>query len=107
MVNLKCPDAGSWIQDTDQDELTAGCGLNNLIVDVDDGAFQDEGDPLFLIQRNGNPRDCLSAGRAETDRKKLWNLAPEFQKKAAASLRNKTFHIRRSVIFGYGAVIMV
>ena len=48
-VNLKRPDAGCRIHHADQDELAAGCGLDNLVVDVDYGARQDESDPLFLI----------------------------------------------------------
>ena len=106
-VNLKCPDAGRRIQHADQDELAAGRRLNDFVVDVDDGAFQNKGDPLFLSQRDGNPRNRFSAGRAESDGKKLRNLSPELQDKTAAAFGNEKLHIFRGVIFGYGAIIMV
>lgn len=88
-VNLKCPDAGRRIQHADQDELAAGRRLNDFVVDVDDGAFQNKGDPLFLSQRDGNPRNRFSAGRAESDGKKLRNLSPELQDKTAAAFGNE------------------
>ena len=84
---------GRRIQHADQDELAAGRRLNDFVVDVDDGAFQNKGDPLFLSQRDGNPRNRFSAGRAESDGKKLRNLSPELQDKTAAAFgtRNSTF----------------
>lgn len=95
------------IQHADQNELAAGRGLDHFVVDVDHGALQNEGDPLFLIQRDGNPRNRLAAGRAETDRKKLWSLSPEFQGETAVSLQKReTLHFR-GVSFGYRAIIMV
>ena len=106
-VNLKRPDTGGRIQHADQNELAAGRALDHFVVDVDHGALQNEGDPLFLIQRDGNPRNRLAAGRAETDRKKLWSLSPEFQGETAVSFRNEKLYIFRGVSFGYRAIIMV
>lgn len=92
-VNLKCPDAGRRIQHADQDELAAGRRLNDFVVDVDDGAFQNKGDPLFLSQRDGNPRNRFSAGRAESDGKSCGTCPQNSRTKPRlpSETRNSTF----------------
>lgn len=81
------------IQHADQNELAAGRGLDHFVVDVDHGALQNEGDPLFLIQRDGNPRNRLAAGRAETDRKSC-GACPQSSRvkpRFPSETRNSTF----------------
>ena len=75
-VNLEASDTGGRISMRIRMELAAGRGLDHFVVDVDHGALQNEGDPLFLIQRDGNPRNRLAARRAGNRQKKAVEPVP-------------------------------